>query len=630
MKLATISDKLRIEEEEAWETRRPAKTLYQLLRNTVDRHGSRNALSFQLLSDPHSKAETLTWAELHGKVVQAANLFRSLGIGEDDVVALLLPNSTETVAALLGAEIAGVACPINPLLDPRQIARILQISNAKVLVSLRSFPKVNLAQMAGEAVASCPEVKHVLEVDLVRHLAPPKSWIVPLIRPKAPRFGSASVHSFSQALARQNHLELDFADSQRDRVAAMFHTGGTTGYPKLTEHRYAGMIYNGWAGSVVGLGADDVIMCPLPMFHVFAAYPLLMSSVATGGQLVLPTPAGYRGEGVFDNFWKLVERWNATFMAMVPTAASALMQRPVDANISSLKKAFTGSAPMPLDLFRRFEETAGVEVLEGYGLTEATCLVSCNPLHGERKIGSAGIPAPYTQIRILEFKPDGTVARDCGTGESGEICISSPGITAGRAYTDDAKNIGQFADDKWLRTGDLGMLDEDGYIWITGRAKDVIIRGGHNVDPSLLEEALALHGDVAFVGAIGQPDARLGETPCAYVELVADGTATAEELLDHAKTEINDRIAVPEHVEILDELPKTAVGKVFKPKLRMLAIDRVLNARLDSEGLAAKVVDIADDPDAGLTAFVAIEDSADSSRVEQVLGEYAVRWQIRG
>ena len=293
-------------------------------------------------------------------------------------------------------------------------------------------------------------------------------------------------------------------------MAAMFHTGGTTGVPKLTQHRHDGMIYNGWAGTVVGLGSDDVVICPLPLFHVFAAYPLLMSALVTGVHLVLPTPAGYRGDGVFDNFWKLVERWKVSFIAMVPTAAAALMQRPVDADISTLKKAFTGSAAMPLDLFRRFEGVAGVEILEGYGLTEATCLVSVNPLHGERKVGSAGLPSPYTRIRILECAADGGVTRECAEGETGEICVSSPGVSPGSAYTDPAKNEGLFADGDWLRTGDLGYVDGDGYLWITGRAKDIIIRGGQNVDPGIIEEALAGHEAVAFVGAIGaaRPEAR--------------------------------------------------------------------------------------------------------------------------
>ena len=628
IKLATRTDKERIELEMPWSDRRPASTIHQLLTQAKERHGARKALSFQLLSDPKSKAETLTWAEVHDKATQAANLFRSLGVGSNDVVALLLPNSTETAIAILGAQIAGVVCPINPLIDPKQIGRILQVSNARVLVTLKSFPKTNLAQTAGEAAQMCEGLDHILEVDLGRHLAPPKSWLIPLIRPKGPSYGSRSVEDFNTALGRQRSDRLDFADPDENRVAAMFHTGGTTGIPKLTQHRHDGMIYNGWAGTVVGLGSDDVVICPLPLFHVFAAYPLLMSALVTGVHLVLPTPAGYRGDGVFDNFWKLVERWKVSFIAMVPTAAAALMQRPVDADISTLKKAFTGSAAMPLELFRRFEGVAGVEILEGYGLTEATCLVSVNPLHGERKVGSAGLPSPYTKIRILECEADGTVSKECAEGETGEICVSSPGVTPGSAYTDPAKNEGLFADGDWLRTGDLGHLDKDGYLWITGRAKDIIIRGGQNVDPGIIEEALAGHEAVAFVGAIGQPDPRLGEVPCVYLELVAGSSATVEELQDFASSNIKDRLAVPAHVEVLEELPKTAVGKVFKPGLRVRAIGRVLNARLAAEKLGASVDGVVEDPERGLTAMVSTTDPACRDQVAAVLGEYPVRWRF--
>ena len=628
IKLATKTDKERIELDMPWEDRKPANTVHQLLTQAKEKHGARNALTFQLLSDPKSKAETLTWAEVHDRATQAANLFRSLGVGKDDVVALLLPNSTETAIAILGAQIAGIACPINPLIDPKQIGRIMQVSNAKVLVTLKSFPKTNLAQIAGTAAEMCAGLNHILEVDLGRHLAPPKSWLIPLIRPKGPSYGSRSVEDFNTALARQRSDRLDFVDEEDNRVAAMFHTGGTTGIPKLTQHRHNGMIYNGWAGTVVGLGSDDVVICPLPLFHVFAAYPLLMSALVTGVHVILPTPAGYRGDGVFDNFWKLVERWKVSFIAMVPTAAAALMQRPVDADISTLKKAFTGSQAMPLDLFKRFEGVAGVEILEGYGLTEATCLVSVNPLHGERKVGSAGLPSPYTRVRILECAADGTVTRECADGETGEICISSPGVNPGAAYTDAAKNEGLFADGSWLRTGDLGHLDEDGYLWITGRAKDIIIRGGQNVDPSLIEEVLAEHESVAFVGAIGQPDPRLGEIPCVYLELVAGSSTTAEELEEFASSNIKDRLAIPAHVEVLEELPKTAVGKVFKPALRVRAIGRVLNARLGDENLGASVEGVVEDPERGLTATVSVTDPSCRDRVGAVLSEYLVQWRF--
>ena len=516
----TIADKARIESEMPWEDRDVPPTLYGLLNRAGKKFPNRSAVSFQLLSDPKAPAVTLNWKEFRSRSVQAANLFRSLGVGEKDAVAYLLPNSIETATVLVGGAIAGIVSPINPLLDTAQIAAILRDLNAKVLVTLKSFPKTDISQKAAAAVAMAPSVEKILEVDLNSYLSFPKSWIVPLLRPKNTIQHSASVLDFHSELAKQRGDELVFEDGGIDRIASCFHTGGTTGMPKIAQHKYSGIIFNGWCGANAIATEDEVIICPLPLFHVFASYPILTVAIASGAHVVFPTPAGYRGEGVFDNFWKLVERWKVTFIVTVPTAASALMQRPVDADISSLKTALCGSAPMPTEMFKRFEKLTGVKILEGYGLTEATCLVSVNPLQGERKIGSVGLPFPYVDARILNCDSAGNVESECATGEVGEICVSSPGVFAGATYREARKNEGLYADGKWLRTGDLGKIDEDGYIWITGRAKDLIIRGGRNIDPAVIEEALSAHDAVAFVGAIGQPHRHLGEVPCAYVELV--------------------------------------------------------------------------------------------------------------
>jgi acyl-coenzyme A synthetase/AMP-(fatty) acid ligase len=355
------------------------------------------------------------------------------------------------------------------------------------------------------------------------------------------------------------------------------------------------------------------------------------ASLSSGAHIVFPTPQGYRGEAVFDNFWKLIERHKGTFMITVPTAMSALMQRPVNADISSLRLAFCGSAPLPLELYKKFEAAAGVTICEGYGLTEATCLVSINPPSGEKKVGSIGCPFPYTHVRIIDL----ATQRDLPTGEVGEICVASPGVYDNHTYTETAKNKDLFypgedsplGDDvQYLRTGDLGRFDEDGYLWITGRAKDLIIRGGHNIDPAEIEEVLAGHAQVAFAGAIGQPDAHAGEVPAVFVELTDGATVTGEKLMAYARKHIHERAAYPKHLEIVDELPKTAVGKIFKPDLRKSAITRVYNAALDKAGVGAQVTSVLEDKKLGLVAHVSKTGDATDEQVKAALGAFTRPW----
>lgn len=617
-----ITDRDAIEAESTWEDRDVHKTLYGLLADTTSKFPKRNAISFQLLSGPKDPAETLNWQEFHDKTVQAANLFRSLGVGPDDVVAYVLPNATETCITFLAGSIAGIVNPINPLLNAEQIGSILRETNAKVVVTLRPFPKTDVADKTAEAVALAPNVKTVLEVDLHRYLTGLKKVIVPLIRPKRSVQNQATYKNLNEEMAKQPKT-LQFDDPQQDRVACYFHTGGTTGMPKVAQHKYSGMIYNGWIGKRLLLDETDNILCPLPLFHVFACHVIVMGAVTAGAHVVFPTPQGYRGEGVFDNIWKLVERWKISFIIGVPTAISAMMQRPVDADISTVKSTFSGSAPLPMELFRRFEKATGVEILEGYGLTEATVMVSGNPSDGIKKVGSVGIEFPHCRVRIIKTTADGPI--DAGVDEVGEICVSNPGVFPGNTYTETDKNKDLYYDEKYLRTGDLGRKDADGYIWITGRAKDLIIRGGHNIDPAEIEEALLGHDAVAFAGAIGQPDAHAGEVPCAFVELVSGASVTPEELLEFCKSKVHERAAQPKHIEIMTELPKTAVGKIFKPDLRRMAITRVFDDALDKAGVSARVESVTDDKKRGLVAIIAMN-GADQAAVDGVLSAFVTQW----
>jgi fatty-acyl-CoA synthase len=629
VEVATLAD-TRALEAIAFEDRLEARSLYEQLCRTASAHGDRPAISFQLQAEPKERPTTLSWADLRDEVTRMANLLRRLGIGEGDTVAYILPNCIEAAVTLLAGATAGRVAPINPLLGPEVIADLLRETGARVVVTLAPFPKTDLAEKVARAVLLAGTVAHVVEVDLLRYLAGPKRWLVPLLRPKRETTHAASLHDYGRATAAERGDRLDFAEGAPDRFVACFHTGGTTGLPKIAQHRARGILYNGMLGKLYMFTEADVLICPLPMFHVFAAYPVFMSCLVSGAHFVMVTPQGYRGPGVFKNFWKLVERYRVTFMITVPTAVSVLMQRPVDGDVSSLRLAVSGSAPMPTELFRRFEASTGVRVLEGYGLTEATCLVSINPPHGERKIGSVGLPFAYCDVKIRDCDNEGRVLRECGTDEIGEICVRNPGTSPGETYTEPHRNRGLFTEDGYLRTGDLGRIDADGYIWITGRAKDIIIRGGHNIDPGMIEDAMMKHPAIAFVGAIGEPNAHAGEVPAIYVELCEGTSATTEELLDFARSHVPEAAAVPKHVEILPELPKTAVGKIFKPDLRRRAIARVFDEALEKAGLSVRVAEVIEDKKRGLVALLEPgEAPVDEAAVAAALGAFVTPWEWR-
>ena len=626
LKFETVQDIINLEKEAPFSDRLTEKTIYKALKRVADNFPSRPAISFQISSKPGSSSETYTWNELYTNVVKAANLFRKEGIGKDDVIAFVLPNCSETAITFLAGAIAGIVNPINALLEPKQISAILRETNAKAIVTLSPMLKTEVAQNVHEALKSAPNVKTVFEVDLVRYLSPPKSWIASLLRPKVTKEHSANIQNFWEALSSEDGSALAFEDHEEDVVCAYFHTGGTTGMPKVAQHRASGMLFNGWSSATLLFSERDCLICPLPLFHVYAAYPIFMTCLLSGAHMILPTPQGYRGDGVFQNFWKLVEYWGVTFMVTVPTAITQLLQVKVDAKIDSLRFALCGSSPLSTAQFREFQEQTGLKILEGYGMTEATCMISVNPPEGDRRIGSVGIRYPYTEVKILDCDPTGKVKKRCKVDEVGEICVRNPGVFEGKTYTDLDKNKGLFAEGTLMRTGDLGRMDKDGYLWITGRAKDLIIRGGHNIDPSVIEEAISSHPTVAMVGAIGQPDVEKGELPCAYVQLNEGQSIEGNELVAYCENKITEMAAVPRHIEIIEEMPLTAVGKIFKPELRKRAITRIFNEALAKAGVTASVLKVEEHPKEGLKAY--ISGSCNTKDLAKTLDPFTIGWEL--
>lgn len=585
------------------------------------------ALSYQLTSSVTEAPEVVTWSQMLRRVRQAANLFRAEGLAENDTIAIVLPNAPEAVFAMLGGMIATRVTAINPLLEPAQIAGLLRQADVRAVVTLAPTPRSDIYEKVVSAIKEAPQVQRVFTVDLTRHLSGAKRFVARTLvgapRLKARRGGAAS---FLSALERQPHDRLTFAESPTDRTICMFHTGGTTGTPRMVAHRRSGVIFNAlMAGIMVMPGDEEVLLCQLPLFHIFGVYIALMSCAYNGGHVVMISPSGYRAEGIFENLWGLIEKYRVTSALAVPTALSAMLQHKVNSDVSSLKQVLCGAAPLPVELFRRFQEETGVEVIEGYGLTEATCLVAGNPIDGEKRIGSVGFPVPLVDVRILSFDEAGRPT-DVPTDTSGEICVRSPAVVTGEVYTDPAENVGLFTDDGFLRTGDLGRLDADGYLWITGRAKDIIIRGGHNIDPAIIENAAQRFPGIALCAAVGQPDRQAGEVPCLYIEPETGKKIDLAALSRHLEKEVPERAALPKHIDILEALPATAVGKIFKPALRHMAIRRVLDDTFGAAGLDARVKDVR--ADAKLGTLLSVEAGSDREKVEALMRDYALQWQF--
>jgi fatty-acyl-CoA synthase len=368
----------------------------------------------------------------------------------------------------------------------------------------------------------------------------------------------------------------------------------------------------------------NVFFCGLPLFHANGQLVTGLVPWLRGDQVVLATPQGYRGNGVIQQFWKIVEHYGVNFFSGVPTVYAALLEQPVEkADISSLEYALCGAAPMPPELFRKFENKTGLRILEGYGLTEGACVSTINPPGGERRIGSVGVRLPYQPMRVALFHDDGRYKRVAATNEIGSILIQGPNVFDGYLNIEHEKSIWIVIDgQRWLNTGDLGRQDADGYIWLTGRTKELIIRSGHNIDPLSIEEPLLRHPDVQMVAAVGRPDPHVGEVPVAYVQLRAGAATSEEALLNHARTTIGERAAWPKAIRLIDQMPQTAVGKLDKFALRRREIQLTVLQALRDSGLHDSEIEVTQDQQVGLRVCVTTDSQQSRLKAEEVLGPF--------
>jgi len=423
-------------------------------------------------------------------------------------------------------------------------------------------------------------------------------------------------------------------------IGAYVHSGGTTGLPKIVTLSHRNMSYRHWTLQLaMRLEIGEVILHDTPMFHVGGLIGRCLPPLASGASILIPSVMGARDKRYIGNYWRFVEKYRVTRLSGVPTTLAVLAKSaPKGIDLTSLKPYFmTGSTAMPVSVRQEFERVSGVGVLNSYGMTENTASIAIDPRDGIRKEGSSGIRVPYTRIRVVAPNETDAGPRLCGPREIGMLQIKGPGLSPG--YVNPVHGAGARTDDGWLITGDLGRVDEDGYVFVTGRAKDIIIRGGHNIDPALIEEPLLQLPGVLHAAAVGKPDKHAGEIPVAYVQLVPGAQATAAELIASLTGRIGERAAIPREIYIVDELPLTDVGKPIKSALRKDAAERAFSAALsEATGLSCAagqlMVALRPDPTHGQIVAITVLGAAAAAqaqigaRILDVMSGYAFAYEV--
>ncbi|HEX4234790.1 MAG TPA: acyl-CoA synthetase [Caldimonas sp.] len=572
--LATDAD-VRVFETVPYRERVAAESTYEALRRAATNSADLPAIVFLPNADPDETATSLSHREFFGRVTQAANAFHALGVGPGDVVSLLLPLVPQAFSALFGAEAAGIVNPVNPLLAASQIAEILRAARTKILVALGPLPGTDIWAKVVSIRDSLPDLRAILVVGGDAGAARgAQSFDALVVAQPGDRLVSGRVIAASEP-------------------AAYFHTGGTTGMPKLVRHSHGNQVYQAWAMSLMLRNQPDhTLLFGLPLFHVGGALTQALAPLSAGGTLVVLSPGGWRNPNAVKNVWRLVERFRPEVFGGVPTVLGAALTVPADgSDTSSIRYCSGGGSAIPVPIGRAYRERFGVEVIEVYGMTETSSVHTIAYTDRPVRLGSVGHAVPYSKVRIVEVDGDGRWRRDCAPGEIGVVAMAGPGVFSG--YLSETHNRGAFVEPGWVNSGDLGRLDDDGYLWITGRAKDLIIRGAHNIDPMAIEEVFFGHSAVALAAVVSEPDAYAGELPVAFVQLKPGAAIDAAELLGYVAERTPERAAVPVQLYFVAAIPLTAVGKVFKPALRWDAAERAVRRMLAAVAASGCAVDVA-------------------------------------
>jgi long-chain acyl-CoA synthetase len=543
----------------------PDRTLLDYLADLARTRSDQPALLF--------KGATMSWRALEQRSDACASAFHALGVRRGDRVALLLPNCPQFSIAQFGAwKLGAIVAPLNPTYTEHELEGPLRENGVETIVTLtRFYPRVKHVQPR-------TPLRRVIATNIKEYFPPALRVLFTLLREKrdGDRIALApGDHDFAHLLLVNHGRRPPAASVRAADPAVLLMSGGTTGTPKGVVGTHGAYVISGmqlriWNAAAYGADpSKDVMFVPLPLFHVYANVGSQSFAILHGAPVALvPNPRDLA------DLLATIRRVKPAFFNGVPTLYIALLNHPDvqsgKLDFKSIKACFCGAAPLLADTKQRFEALTGARVVEGYSLTEAMMAVCANPVIGVNKVGSVGIPLPDVRVRIFD-DADGT--RVMPPNEVGEVALSGRQLMIGywNKPEETALVLRDHVDDqgssRWLHTGDLGYLDDDGYLFIVDRKKDLIKTSGFQVWPREIEEVLAKHPSVGEVGVAGVPDASKGEAVKAWVVLRVGTTASEEELRRFCREELAP-YKVPAHVEFRAELPKTLVGKVLRRALR--------------------------------------------------------------
>ena len=526
-----------------------ARPIAELLSSTATRYGERSAIDFM--------GRVWSYSELDRLVDRATAGLQTLGARPGTRVGLCLPNTPYAVIFFFAVLRAGaIVVNFNPLYVERELAHAIRDSGTEIMVTMdlaAIYPKV--AHVAVET-----GLRHVVVCKMTEALPWLKGKLFSLFRAKAIAKIPSGNRVVRYADLMANGTQPRGVPIDPFGTAILQYTGGTTGTPKAAELTHANITCN-CAQVIAGMGLDDAVqervLGVLPLFHVFALTSVMNLSVQTGALMILVPRFDLQ------DLIKTIARTKPTMFPAVPTIYSAIVDEASRQNLdmTSIRLCISGGAPLPVETRERFMALTHCDLMEGYGLSETSPVVAFTPPGKPYKAGSVGLPVAGT---IIEIRDPANPSQILPQGDRGEICIRGPQVM--RGYWNKPSDTADVEIDGALRTGDIGYFDGDGYLFLVDRIKDVIIAGGYNVYPRVLEEALYQHPAVKDAVVIGIPDKYRGQAPKAFVTLQKGQTATPEQLRDFLRDYVS-KIEMPREVEIRDELPKTMIGKLSKKEL---------------------------------------------------------------